>query len=336
MIYGARESAFRDLGGTSGKILIVDDDPANVALVSRMIARLGYTIATAADGPSALSAVLRELPDVVLLDVNMPLLDGFEVCRRLKNDPATRLIPVVLLTALAAVKDRVKGIDAGADDFLTKPFAATELEARLRSLTRLKRYTDQLDSAEAVILSLGRTIEARDPHTQGHCERLANYATALGARLSLRDDQQRALYRGGYLHDLGKVGVSDAILLKEGPLSADERLIMEQHTVVGDGICRELRMLKDVSPIVRHHHERIDGTGYPDRLSGDDIPLLAQIMSIVDVYDALTMRRPYKAAFSHDVACAMLRDEARRGWKSAHLVAEFMSIAPTLTRPAGG
>ncbi|HEY0284842.1 MAG TPA: HD domain-containing phosphohydrolase [Vicinamibacterales bacterium] len=323
-------------GGCSGKVLIVDDDPANVDLVSRMIGRLGYTIATAADGRGALSAVQRELPDVVLLDVDLPLVDGFEVCRRLKSDPATRLIPVVLLTALTAGPDRVKGIEAGADDFLSKPFAAPELEARLRSLTRLKRYTDQLDSAEAVILSLGLTIEARDPHTQGHCRRLANYAVALGARLKLSDDHQLALYRGGYLHDLGKVGVPDAILLKRGPLDPDERLIMERHTVIGDGICSELRMLKDVSPIVRHHHERTDGTGYPDHLSGDSIPLLAQIMSIVDVYDALTTKRPYKPAFSVDVACAMLRDEARQGWKSPHLVDEFVSIAPGLTLDEAG
>jgi putative two-component system response regulator len=183
---------------------VVDDEPANIALVSRLMRGLGYEVATATNGEAALEAVRRGPPDVILLDVNMPLLDGFEVCRRLKNDAATRLIPVVLLTGLAAVEDRVRGIDAGADDFLTKPFVVSELNARVRSLTRLKRYTDELDSAEAVILSLALTIEARDPYTRGHCERLARYATALGARLGLGDVQHVALYRGGFLHDVGQ------------------------------------------------------------------------------------------------------------------------------------
>jgi putative two-component system response regulator len=316
-----------------GKVLIVDDEAANVTILSRMMRNLGYSTASAADGEAALDAVIRERPDVVLLDINMPRLDGFEVCQRLKADPATRLIPIVLLTSLAAVEDRVRGIEAGADDFLTKPYVAVELEARVRSLTRLKRYTDELDSAASVILTLGRTIEARDPYTQGHCERLAGYATALGAHLGLPDDQQLALYRGGYLHDVGKVGIPDAILLKPGPLDHDEFVVMQQHTVIGDSICREFRLLKDVSPIIRHHHERADGTGYPDRLSGNGVPLLAQVLGIVDTYDAVTTERPYKPAFTSEQACRELRDESRKGWKSAHLVEEFVSIVSGLTPP---
>jgi putative two-component system response regulator len=320
---------------TAGHILVVDDDAANVAVISRMMGRLGYTIASAAGGEAALDVVSRGQPDVVLLDVNMPGLNGFEVCRRLKGNPATRLIPVVLITALGGVADRLKGIDAGADGFLSKPYEPAELPARVRSLTRLKRYTDELDSAESVILSLARTIEARDPYTRGHCERLAGYATALGARLGLSREQQLALYRGGYLHDVGKVGISDAILLKRGPLDPDEFTLIQQHTVVGDSICRELRLLEDVSPIVRHHHERADGTGYPDRLSGDGIPLLAQLMSIVDTYDAVTTERPYKAARTSEQACGELRADARKGWKDARLVEEFVSIVPGLTSSVG-
>jgi putative two-component system response regulator len=315
----------------AGKLLLVDDDAANVAVLSRTMSRLGYATATAVDGAAALEAVARERPDVVLLDVNMPLLDGFDVCRRLKADPATRLIPVVLLTGLAAIEDRVRGIDAGADDFLTKPYVVAELEARVRSLTRLKRYTDELDSAASVILSLARTIEARDPYTRGHCERVASYATALGAHLGLSTDQQLTLYRAGYLHDVGKVGIPDAILLKPGPLDPDEYVVMQQHTLIGDSICRELRLLEDVSPIVRHHHERADGTGYPDKLSGDAIPLLAQLMSIVDAYDAMTIERPYRTALTSAQACGELRAEVRNGWKNARLVEAFVSIVPGLT-----
>ena len=316
----------------AGKVLIVDDDAPQVALMRRMMAGLGYATATAADGQAGLDAVARERPDVVLLDINMPLLDGFEVCRRLKGNPATCLIPVVLLTGLTAVEDRVRGIDAGADDFLSKPFSAAELEARVRSLTRLKRYTDELDSAASVIVSLGRTIEARDPYTQGHCERLAGYATALGAHLGLSGDQQLALYRGGYLHDVGKVGIPDAILLKRGPLDASEYIVMQQHTIIGDSICRELRLLEEVSPIVRHHHERSDGRGYPDRLSGGDIPLLAQLMSIVDAFDAMTTARPYRTSLSFERACAELRAEVVEGWRNGQLVEAFLSIVPGLPR----
>jgi putative two-component system response regulator len=315
----------------AGKVLIVDDEDANVVLLSLIMSRLGYSTVTAADGEAALSAVSRERPDVILLDVNMPRLNGFEVCRRLKDDPVTRLIPVVLITGLLAVEDRVRGIDAGADDFLSKPLVQLELEARVRSLRRLKRYTDELDSAASLILSLGRTIEARDPGTQGHCARLATYATALGARLGFSEDQQLALYRGGYLHDVGKVGIPDAILLKPGRLDPGEYVVMQQHAVIGDSICREMRLLHDVSPIVRHHHERADGTGYPDGLVGDEIPLLAQIIAIVDVYDALTSDRPYRTALGSEQACGELQSEARRGWKNPRFVEEFMSILPGLT-----
>ena len=224
------------------------------------------------------------------------------------------------------MEDRVRGIDAGADDFLTKPFVLSELEARVRSLTRLKRYTDELDSAESVILSLALTIEARDPYTRGHCERLAGYAIALGARLGLRDDQQVALHRGGFLHDVGKIGIPDAVLLKRGPLDPAEYALMQQHPVIGDNLCRELRLLDDVRPIVRHHHERHDGSGYPDKLSGDQIPLLAHIMSIVDAYDAMTTERPYKSAKPPEQACRELREDAARGWRSATLVEEFVAM----------
>ena len=311
---------------TAGKILVVDDEPANVEVMRRLMMRRGYEVLSAPNGELALESVARERPDIVLLDVNMPRIDGFEVCRRLKSSSATRLIPVILITGLTQTEDRVKGIDAGADDFLTKPFVVVELEARIRSLTRLKRYTDELESAESVILSLALTIEARDPYTRGHCERLAAYATALGAHLGLDEDQCVALNRGGFLHDIGKVGIPDAVLLKPGPLLPSEYALIRQHTIIGDNLCRELRTLDDVRPIVRHHHERSDGTGYPDRLKGEAVPLLARIISIVDAYDAMTTERPYKAARTPDAAFSELRREACMGLKNEDLVEEFIAI----------
>lgn len=313
-----------------GRILVVDDEAPNVEVFSRLMSRLGYEVLTATSGELALQSVARDRPDLVLLDVNMPGIDGFEVCRRLKSDIRTRLIPIVLITGLNATDDRVRGIEAGADDFLTKPPIVAELEARVRSLTRLKRYTDELDSAESVILTLGLTIESRDPSMQGHCERLARYATALGARLGLDDDQLVALRRGAFLHDVGKVGIPDVILLKPGPLTPAEQAVMQQHPIIGHRLCGELRSLEDVRPIVRHHHERPDGTGYPDRLEGDSIPLLARVLNVVDGYDALTTERPYKAAFSPAQAFRELREEAARGWKFPALVEEFIVLADSL------
>jgi putative two-component system response regulator len=309
------------------RILIVDDERRNIEVFKALMTSLGYEAATAGDGASALEAVERQPPDLILLDVNMPGIDGLEVCRRLKANDRTRLIPIVLITGLSASEDRVRGIEAGADDFLTKPPVIPELQARVRSLVRLKRYTDELDSAEAVILGLGLTIEARDSYTKGHCERLATYATALGQRLGLTADELLALRRGGFLHDLGKVGIPDGILLKPGRLSTDEFSLMQTHPVIGHGLCAEFRLLEDVQPIVRHHHERPDGTGYPDGLKGEAIPPLARIMAVVDVFDALTTARPYKQPIPRPESFRILRESAERGWQFRDLVEEFIALA---------
>jgi putative two-component system response regulator len=307
----AAKSSRRDL---PGRILVVDDEALNVEVFSRLMSRLGYDVLTATSGELALQSVARDRPDLVLLDVNMDGIDGFEVCRRLKSDTRTRLIPIVLITGSNATEDRVRGIEAGADDFLAKPPVVAELEARVRSLTRLKRYTDDLDSAQSVILTLGLTIESRDPSTQGHCERLTRYATALGARLGVDDDQRVALRRGAFLHDVGKVGIPDVILLKPGRLTPEERAVMQQHPVIGDRLCGELRALEHVRPIVRHHHERPNGTGYPDGLEGDSIPLLARIMNVVDSLALTTERRTSR---SRARSIAELREEAAKGWPRA-------------------
>jgi putative two-component system response regulator len=232
----------------------------------------------------------------------------------------------VLITALNASKHKIQGINAGADDFLTKPVDAHELKARVRSLIRLKLFTDDLDSAESVILSLALTIEARDTYTDGHCQRLASYATALGARLNLGDEDLAALYRGGFLHDIGKVGIRDAVLLKPARLTAAEYEDVKRHTVIGDRLCGELRSLRQVRPIVRHHHERLDGSGYPDGLIGDAVPLLAQIMGVVDVYDALTTARPYKPARSPERAYDALLLEVDKGWRRRDLVDGLIAL----------
>jgi putative two-component system response regulator len=309
-----------------GQILVADDLEANRQLLARILTDDGHVVHAATDGADALKRMEHDSVDLVLLDVMMPGVDGFEVCRELKRRPSTRLVPVVLITALQDSESRVRGIDAGADDFITKPFSTHELRARVRSLLRLKRYTDDLDTAESVIMSLALTIEARDSSTDGHCQRLASYATALGAAIGLTTEDLSALQRGGFLHDIGKIGVPDAVLLKPGRLTPDEYAIVKQHTIIGDRLCGELRSLRRVRPIVRHHHERLDGSGYPDGLSGSAIPLLAQVIAIVDVFDALTTERPYKGALPAEQAYQELRREVDFGWHRRELVDAFMAL----------
>ena len=312
-----------------GKIVVADDMAPLLETLSETLKSDGYDVYPASDGDIALSLVQSESPDLVLTDINMPSLNGIDLCRQLKENPSTRLIPVMLLTGLDGRSERLAGIDAGADDFLTKPVNTSELRARVRSLMRLKRFTDELDSAESIIISLAQTVEARDKYTGGHCERMAAYAATLGIHLGLTIDEVGALRRGGYLHDIGKVAIPDSLLQKAGPLTPDEFEVVKQHTTIGDRLCGNLRLLRMVRPIVRCHHERADGSGYPDGLGGSDIPLLAQIMGVVDVYDALTTDRPYRPALSREDACATLEQEAGRGWRRADLVREFTTLCRT-------
>ena len=307
-------------------VLIVDDDEGVRSLFSRLLSHEGYAVDVAPDGASALAAMPVLRPDVVLLDVMMPGLTGFEVCRRLKRDPATRLTPVILVTVLNGREQKIEGLRAGADDFLSKPADAEELLARVGAVSRLKRYTDDLDSAASIIMTLAVMIEARDGYTEGHCHRMANYASTLGRRLGLNADDLQALHRGGFLHDIGMLAIPDVVIRKSHALDPEEFALIKSHTVIGDDLCANLRSLQAVRPIVRHHHERLDGSGYPDGLSGDAIPLVAQIMSVVDVYDAVTTKRPYQDARSADEAVQELRDQVARGWKACDLVEEFVGL----------
>jgi putative two-component system response regulator len=312
-------------------VLVADDTDSVRSLFSDLLVADGYRVLMACDGAAAFEAAQRYRPDVLLLDVRMPGLDGLEVCRRIKAAAETRLTPVILVTGAADGGDRLEGIEAGADDFLMKPVNPLELRARVRVLSRVKHLIDELDSAEAAFMTLALTIEARDPTTNGHCERLARYAVRLGRALGLEGDDLGALHRGGYLHDVGKVGVPDAVLLKPGRLTPAERELMRRHPDIGDSLCAPLQSLRRVRPIIRHHHERLDGSGYPGGLRGDAVPLLAQIVAIVDVYDALSTNRPYRQALSHAEAVRELMAGVREGLYNARFVEAFLDV---LTHPA--
>jgi putative two-component system response regulator len=311
--------------------MAVDDEAGNRELVTRHLQRHHYDVMTFPDGESALAYLEshQQLPDLILLDVMLPGIDGFALCRRLKEDPLTRLIPVVVLTSLDAPQHKIQGINAGADDFLAKPVQFEELIARAAALVRLKRYTDDLESAQSVILSLALTVEARDPYTDGHCQRLAAYAVAVGRALGMNADELAALERGGYLHDVGKIGVPDAVLLKSERLTREEFALMQSHTIIGERLCGQLRSLRGVRAIVRHHHERADGSGYPDRLRGDAIPLTAQIVGVVDAYDAMMTNRPYRNALTVAAADAELRRDVAEGRLNPEIVRVFVEMDRT-------
>src|ERR1700682_3253113 len=309
-----------------GIILVADDNEANRELLSALLSAEGYQVVCAADGQQALARVNSDSIGLALLDVVMPRPTGFQVCQAMKSKSESRLIPVVLITSLNSDADRIHGIMCGADDFLNKPVNKQELLARVHSLLRLKQFTDELDNAEMVLFSLALTIEAKDPYTEGHCDRLSKYSVALGEKLGLSPELRVALRRGGLIHDIGKLAVPEAILLKPGPLTPEERKIMEQHTVIGEGICAPLRSFRHVLPIIRHHHEKQDGSGYPDGLKGEQIPLSARILQVPDIYDALTTDRPYRKALSAEKAFAIMREEVNRGWWDASVLNEFEDV----------
>jgi putative two-component system response regulator len=316
-------------------VLVADDQEDNRELLTEMLRHQGYRVLSAEDGKQALKILGEQPIDLALLDVRMPHSSGFDVCRQIKAAPETRLTPVLLITGLASQDDRVRGIESGADDFLSKPIRKEELLARVRSLVRLKRYTDELESVETVIFMLARSIEAKDPCTHEHCDRLARYSVALAERLGLPDEERVALRRAGIVHDIGKVAVPERILLKPGPLDPEERRIMQTHPVVGERICAPLKTFRLVLPIIRHHHEKMNGTGYPDGLHYDQIPLTARILQTVDIYDALVTDRPYRKALPHERAFAILREEVDRGWWDAALVDEFEDVLKGVPQESG-
>ena len=311
---------------TRATVLVVDDEALHRAFMKDTLEAEGHSVIAVGSAEAALEVLASTRPDLLLVDVVMPGMDGFELCRQIKRREATRLLPVVLVTGLRAAQDRVRGIEAGADDFLSKPVQVPELLARARSLVLLKRYTDQLEHAVAVLYSLARGVEAKDPALEGHCERLAHYAVALGEALQLEPEALEALRRGALLHDIGKIGIPDAILMKPGPLSPDEWKVMRQHPLIGERICLPLKSMASVLPIIRHHHERWDGSGYPDGLAGEAIPLLARILQVADVFDALTTFRPYKQERDPADALAVLRKQAANGLHDARLVDLFEEL----------
>ena len=323
-------------------ILIVDELDLNRRLLRGILKTADYRILEVKRASEALALLDTEKIDLVVVDLVMPEVSGPEFCRKLKANRSTHLIPILMITSVQGVETEVVGITAGADEFLIKPLHPTVVRARIRSMLRNKAIVDSLEEAETILFSLAQSVEQRDRNTGQHCLRLASYSVALGNALGLPRCDLLALHRGGFLHDIGKIGIPDAVLFKKGFLDEQEWSIMRAHTLKGEDICRPMKTLAPVLPIIRNHHERWDGSGYPDGLAGENIPLLARILQVADIYDALTTERPYKPALAHTEALRVMEDEAERGWRDPELIPLFAEIATgkdtdlaTLWRPRG-
>lgn len=296
------------------KILIADDNRQEAEILQSLLADNGYVSLLASNGIEAIETAIKEYPDLVLLDVDMPGENGYEVARQLKSHRATRFVPIIMLTAFTELGAKLEGLEAGVDDYLTKPYRPVELLTRIRALLRVKALNDQLDDAESIIFTLARVIEAKDSYTLGHADRVSRFAVALGKLLNRTPAELDTLDRGGVLHDIGKMAIPDAILMKPGPLTKEEFDMMKTHPVMGCTICERLRSAKDALPLIRHHHEKLNGDGYPDGLKKDEIPVLVRIVNIVDIYDALTTRRSYKEAWDNNKAFSVMYEEVKKGW----------------------
>jgi len=308
------------------RVLLVAELETERRMMASMLRREGCRIVEAGDGQTALEHLGSQRFDLVILDRDMTQMDGLECCHRIKSERKTSLTPVLMVTAIRSVLDEIAGIQAGADEYVSKPLHPEVFRTRTRALIRHKNAIDRLEETETILFALAQAVEKRDHYTAGHCQRLALFSVAFGMRLGLGHPQLLALYRGGYLHDIGKIAIPDSILFKAGRLSEDEWTLMKTHSVRGEEICRPLHSLEKVLPIIRNHHERWDGGGYPDGLSGQRIPLLARILQLVDVYDALTSDRPYKAAFSGEAALETIVAEMRMGWRDPELTEAFIVL----------
>lgn len=312
------------------RILVVDDDPLSRTIQLEILASSRFVVVEACNGAQALAALRPPHGfDLVLLDRHMPQVNGDEVCRRLRQELGDAMLPVIMITSDCRRDDLSSALKAGATDFIHKPFHPVEYLARVESALEHKRLIRQLDHAESALFALARMVEAKDENTGDHCSRLAHHALVFGQHLGLSRDELEALRRGGVLHDIGKLSIPDSILLKPGQLTPDEWILMQEHTVIGAQLCSSLKSMSLTVPIIRSHHERWDGSGYPDRLKGTDIPLLARVFQIIDIYDALTYARPYKPALNMEDVIRIFEEECRQGWRDPELCGEFLSLLRT-------
>jgi len=305
------------------RILIADDNNFYRRALQLTLEDWGYEVVTAADGERAWEHLSGPAaPKLAILDWMMPGLNGPDVCRRLRALHSHEPTYVILLTSKGGTENAVAGLESGADDYVLKPFDRDELRARVRVGLRIVG----LQTSQTVVYTFARAVDGKSPYTRGHSERVTRYALALAERLGLPAADRDVLYRGGHLHDIGKICIPDAILNKPAQLTPDEYAVVKQHPTEGARMVESLESCRDLIPIIRWHHERLDGRGYPDGIGGDQIPLLVRVVSVADVYDALRSDRPYRAGLPHAECLAILRQDAAGGSLDPELVETFCAL----------
>lgn len=307
-------------------ILIVDDIEAHLELLEAILIRGGYNVQSTKDAYKAIQIAENFSPDLAILDIMMPGMNGYDLCKRLKSMSGRKFFPIILLTGLNQLEDKITGIEAGADDFFNKPFNSIELTTKIRSLVKLKKIQDELDHSEDIILTLAVAIEAKDPYTKGHSERVSDLSKRLAKFIGLSKGESIVIQKAATLHDIGKIGVKEEILHKKEPLTQEELELIRRHPIVGEEICKPLNSLKAILPGIRHHHERWDGKGYPDGLKGEDIPIIARIINVTDTYDALASERPYRKKFGESESMKFMECQKSYGQWDPWLIEKFLKM----------
>ena len=306
----------------TAKIIIVDENPLSRMTALDLLLLDGYEVIEADNPTLVFNSIVEQQPDLILLNAMMRQLDSFTLCRQLKENYHTCNIPIVFTTLTNNREERIKAMEAGGSDVLVKPLNRIELSTRVKSLINQKRINDGLNQTEQVLFTIARAIDSRSV-TKGGSVRVASLVKSFGQYLGLTVQDIDNLAFAAHLHDIGTIVIPDAVMLKAGELTAQERELIRQHVLIGEEICQPLRNRSGVLPIVRHHHERWDGTGYPDGLSGDEIPYLAQVFQVIDIYDALTSDRPHKQAYSPQEALQIMLEETQKGWRNPKLIEQF-------------
>lgn len=310
------------------RVLVVDDERSVCEVIKLQLAEEGFDVEIAYDGREGLQKVASFTPDVVLTDVLMPIINGIDMCRQIKENPDSRFVPVMLMTTMADRAKRLLALEAGADEFLNKPIDSVEMMTRLRALIRMKKLVDQLEDSKNIIQLLANAIEAKDGYTVEHTERVRGYALGLAKKLGVPEEKWPTVEYGALLHDVGKIGIPEEILKKPASLTVSEYEVIKRHPMMGVQICQPVKFLRNVLTVIRYHHERIDGTGYPDGLKGEDIPIEARIVSVADAFDAMVSDRPYRKGLPLEKAIQILREGRGTQW-DAQVVDEFITMIQT-------
>lgn len=308
------------------KIVIADDSPIIIKRVQKLLNEQGYQVFTAFDGGSALELIESVRPDLIILDVEMPVMNGLEVCKIVKSNEETALIPIIIFSSSDSLENKNIAVEVGANDFLSKSFDIVELKLKVESLLKLKSAIDQLESAQNIIKAFVKAVEVKDKYTVGHAERVSMYAVQIAQKIGLEQQQVKDITIAGLLHDIGKIGISDAILNKPGKLTDEEFAIIKQHPVSGDEICSPIKSFDRIKRIIRHHHEKLNGSGYPDGISGDEINIETRIMTVADIYDALTSNRAYRTSMEKSGAFGILENSVQKGEIDMFLVEALRQI----------